>query len=243
MKKITSQIFLALICVLLGFMLTHQFRMLNSKDTRFLAGERVSSYYDISDENDELMKLKEQLEKENSNVLTQLKKYEQDATNSNELTKEIKDKLDTSRVMLGMTSVSGPGVTIYLSPKSSIFNSSNNRYINYRELVYLINELYFAGAEAITINDNRILYQSVIKAANNNEYIQVNDDKIYPKNRIVVKAIGDKDKLEDALNFPLVLEYEALSNYDIKVEKSDQIKMPKYNKPFKEEFIQPVEKK
>jgi uncharacterized protein YlxW (UPF0749 family) len=240
MKRLYSQILIGLICVLLGFMLAYQFKKLNIQEKKIYAQGTLGSIYDISVDNERLNTVKEQLEKENNNVLAELKKYETEATSSNELTKDIKTQLEDSRVLLGLTDVEGPGVVIYLTPKSSIFNKDAMEYLNYEEIVYLINELFFAGAEAISVNENRIVSQSVITSTSNNEFLVVNDDKISPKKRVVIKAIGDKVKLDDALNFPGIMDYEALANYDAKIEQSSSLEIGKYAKPYKDEFLRPV---
>lgn len=242
MKKVSSQIMIALVCCILGFMMSHQFKLLNGKGSKVIVGASTSGYNDLSSSNEELTKIKEQLEQENDKVLEDLKKYENAATSKDDLAKDMKNQLDDTRLLLGMTDVEGPGVTLYITPKSAIFNNNARQYLNYREIVYLINELYFAGAEAISVNENRIVSQSVIKASNNNEQLIVNDDKISPKSRIVIKAIGDKSRLEENLNFPQVLEFEGLVNYDIKIEKSDNVKINKYNKSYNDDFLKSVAK-
>lgn len=241
MKKLYSQILIGLVCVLLGYMLSYQFKKLNIQEKKIYTQGSLGSAYDITAENERLLAVIEQLEKENNDVVTELKKYETEATSSNKLAKDIQVQLQDSRIMLGLTDVEGPGIVIYLTPKSSIFNKEAMRYLNYEEIVYLINELFFAGAEAIAVNDNRIVSQSVIKSINNNEFLLVNEDKISPKKRIVIKVIGDKIKLNDAMGFPGILDYEALANYDVNIEQSDNIEIDKYDKPYKDEFLRPVE--
>ena len=58
-------------------------------------------------------------------------------------------------MILGKTDVFGEGVTITLS-------NSEERDVKYRDLLELINELRYAGAEAISINDVRILSSTEI---------------------------------------------------------------------------------
>jgi uncharacterized protein YlxW (UPF0749 family) len=241
MKKLYSQILIALVCILLGYMLAYQFKKLNIQEKKIYTQGSLGSAYDITVENERLKTVIEQLEKENNNVITELKKYETEATSSNRLAQDIQTQLQDSRIMLGLTDVEGPGIVIYLTPKSSIFNKEAMRYVNYEEVVYLINELFFAGAEAVSVNDNRIVSQSVVKSINNNEFVLVNDDKISPKKRIMIKVIGDKGKLNDAMNFPGILDYEALADYDVNIQQSDHIEIDKYNKPYKDEFLRPVE--
>jgi uncharacterized protein YlxW (UPF0749 family) len=236
-RKIYSQIMLGIVCCILGFMLAHQFKELSGNGNQVVIQTTASGYNDLTSDNEQLKKVKEQLEKENNQVLEELKKYETQATSKDEKSKDIKLQLDDSRVLLGLKDVEGQGITIFITPKSSIFSNNARQYLNYREMVYLINELHFAGAEAIAVNDNRIVSQSFIKPSTNSETLIINDDKISPKNRIVIKAIGDKNILEEHITFPMLLDFEGLVNYDIKIEKSDSIKIPKYNKTYNDDYL------
>lgn len=242
MKKVSTQLMIGGVCLILGFLLAHQFNLIFIKERNIAQYDTANSYYDVSADIDKLNKLKDQLEKSNDDILSQLKKRETDAASNDEKTKEIKKQLDNTRIFLGSTDVQGDGITLYLTPKTDLFNNTVSQYVNYKDIAYLINELFFAGAEAVSINDDRIILQSVIKSSSNNEFILIDDDKISPKTRIVVKAIGDKNQLYKEINFPEVLNQFSLVSYDIKVEKSDQIKIPKYKKSIKDDFLKPVEK-
>lgn len=142
-------------------------------------------------------------------------------------------------MIIGTEDVVGPGIVLNLTPKSQVF-SNDMHYLTDTELVYIINELNFSGAEAISINDKRISLQTGIKSSSNNNYILINDERISPKEKIVIKAIGDKTNLYSALTFNGALDFQALSSYDKKYEKVDEIKILKYNKIPKYEFMKPV---
>jgi uncharacterized protein YlxW (UPF0749 family) len=132
--------------------------------------------------------------------------------------------------------VKGQGIVIYLTPDSKIFGNTED-HITDKHLVYLVNELRFAGAEAISINDIRVVSRTGIRNAGN--YILINDEKISPSRRIVIQAIGDKNLLYSAMSFPEVFsDFKALT--DVKFEKSDSIIMKKYNKTYKFEYAKPV---
>lgn len=243
MKKIVSQIIVGAVCILLGFMLTYQFKLLSADEKEFKAGNKYTNSTEITSEIEQLKKQKGEIEKKNNDLLAQLKKYETAATDQSELTKEIKKQLDDSRILLGITEVQGPGIIVYLTPKNSAFASGTaGFYATDEELVYMVNELNFAGSEAISINDKRITSQSGIKSSSNNSTIKVNNEDISPRERIVIKAIGDKVKLDSALNFPGALDFKNLDAYEIKIEKSDTIKIPKFSKAYKAEYVKPVNK-
>ncbi len=239
MKKHVSQIIVALVCALLGFLLAYQFRLLNSEERRMV--NNPNSEQDITKEIGQLTKEKEDYEKKNNELMEQLKGYEEAASNENEITKELKKQLDDTRLLIGSVDVEGPGIVLYLNPKTNVFsNSALASYITDRELTYLTNELFFAGAEAVSINNKRITLQTGIKSTSGGSQILVNDERISPKETITIKAIGNKSTLAGGLNFNGVLEFEALAYYDKKIEEADTVKIPKYNKLYKYEYIKPV---
>ncbi len=240
MRKYLSQIVVAMVCALLGFLLTYQFRLLNTQEKNLKSNNY--SQAEITTQIEQLKKEKEEYEKKNNELLSQLKKYEDAATNTNDVTKELKAQLDNTRLLLGTVDIEGQGVIIYLTPKNNVFSSNNaTTYLTDNELVFIINELNFSGAEAISVNDKRVTVQTGIKSSSNNSYILMNvDDKISPRERIVIKAIGDKNLLNNALNFPGALQFQNLEYYDIDIKPVDKIKIGKFNKTYKYEYMKPV---
>lgn len=234
MKKIRSQVSVALVCAILGFMLTYQFKVLMNRDKGLDVSKNAT---DITVEIEQYKKGKTALEKKLSDVEAQLKDYENNEANKNDTSKQIYSDLQISRTLLGLTDVQGEGVTIYLTPDTTLVNNNLGK-ITDRHLVYVLNELRFAGAEAISVNDIRITAKSGIR--NSGNYIIVNgEDKISPLKRIVIKAIGDKSLLYSALSFPEVFaDFNGIC--EVKFEKTDSLKIGKYNKVYKNKFAIPV---
>ncbi|WP_027632872.1 DUF881 domain-containing protein [Clostridium hydrogeniformans] len=239
MKKYISQIAVALVCVILGFLLTYQFKLLNNQEKDMVKNNYNSQ--DLTSEIEQLKKEKIEYEKKNNETLQQLKKYEEAATSNNDITKELKKQLDDTRLLIGSVDVEGPGITVYLTPKSNIFSSNlAAQYLTDSELVYIINELNYSGAEAISINDKRVTIQSGIKSSGGNSFILINDERISPRERITIKAIGNKENLLAAMNFPGALEFQGLPSYDKDIKETDKIKIPKFSKIYKNEYMKPV---
>lgn len=237
MKKVTSQIFVAIVCAFLGFLLAHQFKLLNEKDKMNVATQSL----DIMAEIDALKKEKEELTKENSSLSQELKQLEEAAAQEGDLEAEIKKQLDNARMNLGLVDVKGPGIIITITPKSNIFssNTSTSRSISEDEIVHVVNSLRYIKAEAISVNDFRLTPQSGIK--NSGDWIWIGTaGQIDPKEKIVIKAIGDKQALSVAANFQGVLNYGALQNYYCEVKESDEIIINKTNQSLKNEYIKPV---
>ena len=60
---------------------------------------------------------------------------------------------------------------------------------------------------------------------------------------LLLKQSGKSDILESAISFPGAIPQELSQTCDINMEKSDKVKIPKYNKAYKFEFAKPIEKK
>lgn len=242
MKKSTSQISIAIVCALLGFLLAYQFRLLSKKNEGNIENYNKS---DIITEIDGLKKEKEELVKKNNKLNEDLKTLEEAASKEGNVGKEIKNQLDSARMHLGLVDVTGPGVNIKITPKTSIFSSNTEdtgRSISEDELVHIVNLLWYSKAEAISINGYRITPQTGIK--NSNNYIWIGTaGKVSPKEPIIIKAIGDKARLSVGLNFPGSLDFGALQNYNSEVEQSDNLVIEKTTQTIKSDYLKPVEKK
>lgn len=229
-KGIRSQVAVGLVCILLGFLITYQIKLLNKNDKVANTKDKGSSAEYIS-EIENLKKGIVESEKKNTELMNQIKKYENMATNVDQASKGVKEQLDETRVLLGLVDVQGQGVAISLTPKSSIFAKSNQDiFVMDIHLLAIVNELKVRGAEAIAINDKRIANTSGIKSSSNNSYILVNDEKVSPRAKIEILAIGQKSKFRGIQEFVKGLDFNIPTGYEIKVEESDSIKMPKHNK-------------
>lgn len=234
MRKVRSQISVAVVCSILGFMLAYQFKILMKQDKTFNFANKNST--DVTVEIEQYKKQKQELEQKVNELQNQIKNYESAAAGKSDTTKNLLKELDDTRTLMGSTDVSGPGITIYLTPDTKLFGNTEDR-ITDKHLVYIVNELRFAGAEAISINDIRVVSETGIRNAGN--YILINDEKISPSSRIVIKAIGDKTLLYKSMSFP-----EVFSDFklicEVKFEKTDDISIKKYNKAYKFEYAKPV---
>ena len=105
---------------------------------------------------------------------------------SNEASSEILDQeLEQTNLLLGKTDVVGNGVIVTLTDNDA-------QTISADDLLVLVNELRLAGAEAISINDKRIVNMS--------EIVAVGDNTERVTSPYVVKAIGDQTYLFSALS-------------------------------------------
>lgn len=110
----------------------------------------------------EVLKYKEKYDnllKETEKVDSQLQEQIESATKNNSELEEAKNQINDGNKMIGLTEVTGPGIILTIADSdidsSSVLDPSNF-IIHDIDLLKVVNELKNAGAEAISINNQRI---------------------------------------------------------------------------------------
>lgn len=101
------------------------------------------------------------------------------------------NRIRDERISTGAVAVAGGGVQIVVNNAEGADDDARGRVLD-KDLQVLVNGLWLAGAEAISINDNRLTSLSSIRTAG--EAITVNYKSLTPP--YVVRAIGDSRTLE-----------------------------------------------
>ena len=117
------------------------------------------------------------------------------ATENDTTLEEKEEQLKTGAAALGTTEATGKGIIITLKDNSNIkvetlgVAEDPNKYIIHDEdILNVVNELKNAGAEAISVNGQRIVSSSSIVCIGN--VIKVNGEKVGAP--FVIKAIGNQ---------------------------------------------------
>jgi len=147
-----------------------------------------------------------------------------------------KELLQT-KIIAGETNVIGDGIVLTLT------NNSETEEITSDTLILLINELNLAGAEAISINDQRITNMSDIVdiyTTDGAHFILVNKKRVVAP--YVVKVIGDQKYLESALTTKTVGFIDQFSE-NATLEKQNDIIIKKYSGEIEIEYATIKEEK
>jgi uncharacterized protein YlxW (UPF0749 family) len=107
--------------------------------------------------------------------------------------------IDQQKLLSGMTPLHGPGLLLTLEDSTRAMpaaDDANNLIIHDYELRDVVSLLWLAGAEAISINDERLVSVSSIYCVGST--ILVNDTRLSPPYEI--RALGDAAGLEQAAN-------------------------------------------
>ena len=151
----------------------------------------------------------------------------------------LRAELDQLEITAGLTDVEGPGVSVILedSSSSNLTGDEADYLIHDSDLLSVINELRSAGAEAISLNGERILATSEVRCTG--AVVTVNGRRYAAP--YVIFAIGDKDTLYNALTMRSGV-VDVLSQWGItvKVAANDLLLIPKYNGSISYEYAHSV---
>lgn len=154
--------------------------------------------------------------------VSRLNEYKENQQSAEESTKLVEKELEDTNMYLGKTDVHGQGIEIKLE------DIDDTDYISAEDLLIIVDYLKLAGAEAISINGERIINMTDIVSVSDT-IININQQRILSP--YIIKAIGDPTKLESTLlgNGGYI---ELLKNigFEAKIEKQNKISIPKYNK-------------
>lgn len=173
----------------------------------------------------------EQQYEENKN---KIQEYKVTSNEDKEASKILDQELEQSKALLGLTDLKGEGVIITLKDTNEAQFTSEN-------LRYLINELKYAGAEAISINGNRVINLTDIVTINNSFIVINGNTRI--NSPYEVKVIGDRKYLTSTLNMKNsgFVDLMKSSNLEVNVKESDNILIGKYTGSIKSNYIKEVE--
>lgn len=225
--KITMSIAISIACFALVLVMSMQFKIVNETDITEIENMRETEL------RTELANWKakyEETETKYEEIVGKIEEYKQTKESNEETEKIINTELEQVNMTLGKTDIEGEGIEILLREKEEISK------INANDLLVIINAIKLAGAEAISINDERIINMSDIVTINDT-FIKVNGQRILAP--YVIKAIGNQTYLESALlgNGGYVDELEKIG-HEVSIEKRNKIKINKYNDEIKIKYME-----
>ena len=156
------------------------------------------------------------------------------------LTPDATREQDELKFRAGLTAVEGPGVVVTIedSKQPLKMGENQNLYVVHDEdILKVINELRAAGAEAIALNEQRLIGTSEIRCAG--PTVTVNG-KMF-STPFQVKAIGDPKLLRSALEFRGgVVDTLKYWGINVSIETNNNLQINPYVGPSKQEFAKAI---
>ena len=225
-KKIISLI-IGIMCFLLTYGICIQLKTINK------TGTVASTNATENELRDSVLKAREKYNNLYSALEAAEKKLEEERTNSTQNNGELENlenQIKEANKIAGITEVTGNGVTIVLNDNQKISSNSflgdpNILVVHDKDVMRVINELKNAGAEAISINDQRIVPTTAIECDGN--VITVNGVKI--STPFTIKAIGSQERLIALNRVGGYLEYMRNDRLlEATIKKTENLTIPKY---------------
>ena len=233
--KIIVCITIAIACFALAVIMSMQFKVVKETDITSIETMREE---ELRTELANWKKMYKEAEEQYNEKVAKLNEYKEKEQSVQDSSKLVEKELEQTNMYLGKTDVEGQGITIKIK---DINNQNTNEEesvnpISAEDLLVIVDYLKLAGAEAISINGQRIINMSDIVDVGSNSIIFVNQQRVLSPYEI--RAIGDSIKLESTLlgNGGYV---EELRNYGFEVDiEKGKVSIPKYSKEITHKYIQ-----
>ena len=228
--KLIMTISIFIVCVVLATVLFLQFKIVERVNETDIENMRETELREqLATWKSKYQETNEKLEEVNSKI----EEYNEKLQSNEEASELLEDELLQSNILLGNTDVTGEGVIITLA-------DTNESIITASDLLELVNELRFAGAEAISINNVRVTALTDIVDISNRFIL------IKPRQRLsspyVVKAIGNQTYLASSLSLKNsgFIDIHKNSGQSVKIETQRNISIPKYIGSFEVKYLKEV---
>ena len=228
-KKYQTAITIGIMCLLLTAAIVVQLNTIKE------ATKIVGTSYAQASLREEVLRWKEKSENQYrilDEAENELEKTRQEATKENSRGTELKEELSKTNKLLGLTELTGRGVIVTLADNSEVKSSEieGDDNINYYlihdvDIWSVINELYNAGAEAISVNGQRIIGTTAITCSG--AVITINGVKL--SSPFKISAIGNPETLYGVARPGGYLENIAITGSVATIEKSNNVTVAKYS--------------
>mgnify|MGYP000192484085 CR=1 FL=1 len=236
--KIVMTVTIAIACFALTLVMTMQFKIVNETDITSIDNMRES---ELRTELANWKSKYEDADKQYQETISKINEYQKTKESNDETNKVMDSELQQVNMGLGKTDIEGKGIIITIkdSTDTSDENDTEQKTVSASNLLIIVNALKLAGAEAISINDQRIINMSDIVDIGSVDasFIKVNGQRILSP--YVIKAIGDPTYMESSLiGNGGAIDTMKKTGQDVTIDKPNNIKIQKYNGEIKTKYIQ-----
>ena len=230
--KIAMTITIGIACFALVTVMMMQFKVVNETDITEIENMQES---ELKTELANWKTRYEEIDAQYQETTQRIEEYQNDQESNNEASRLVQEELEQTNTLLGLTDVHGEGVVITLKSGSEDITA-----ISADDLLIIVNALKFAGAEAISINDERIVNTTDIvniNVSNGSSFIKINGQRILEP--YVIKVIGNQSHMESAVTGTGGKVDELLTlGHVATIEKDNDITIGKYDGEIETRYIE-----
>ena len=235
-EKLVMSITIGIACFALMVVMFMQFKMVEQTDITAIETMRES---ELKIELANWREKYNQINERYNEVVAKIEEYKNERVSDEKTAQLLETELQQLNETLGKTKVTGKGIVIQIVDKQgeSLGDNAYVTAITAEDLLIIVNDLFAAGAEAISINGHRIVTMSSIKDIGGTEFIRVNSKRI-PDNTYIINVIGNPDYLRAAVSGKggHVDELKELG-HETTVNNNDRIEIEKYEGEISSKYI------
>lgn len=228
---------ITLVCFMSAFFLAFQLKVqANNTNINPLSQKNTNLVTIIKDLEAEIASQEDQIEKARNDISAM-----QNQQTKGQI-KELQEELMRIKVVAGLTSVAGPGIIIVLDDNKDGLNANpnddpNKYIIHYEHILNLVSDLKAGGAEAISINGQRLITTSEIRCVGN--VILVNTTRIAPP--FEIRVIGSP-KILGEIASSRELDILKTSGFPVTIKEDEKVIIPAYKGDLQFNYSQIVKK-
>lgn len=241
MKNKGGILVIGVLALLIGMLISVQIGTAKSSDVGGLIP--VAKAAGLEQELKQVRAEKESVMQEYLDLEAKLKQIEEQHSSEDALTKSMSEDIEKYKLSAGVVDVKGPGVLITVDDPVPTEDNPGDGYstimLRYDLLLSLVNKLKDAGAEAISINGQRVIASTEISLAGDN----VNINAVPTAPPYTIKAIGNPETIESTLTIRYGIVETMRNNYALQVSivQKKEIEIPRYSGVIKFRYAVPVE--
>lgn len=235
-KRRKVDVLLFVFSILLGFMVVTQLNQ-DLEGYNFVTLRTIQvSKNEISNISSEMEDLKLLIEEKKEEV-----KRIENTNDEESIFNILNDELKKTKFASGFSDMEGPGIVILMEDNQDVEivgMDINDDVIHDIDILNILNDLRVAGAEAISINGQRIMPMTEIKCGG--PIIKINGRSLATP--FLIEAIGNPKTLYAAINAPGTYGYILKNLYHINVETKieNKIKVSSYKGKFVFKYANPI---
>jgi len=232
MKSNEANIFVLIASIIVGIMISLNMSFSNKVTMTILD---TKQYEEAVNDKTRLLGQITNMNDEYNLGYAKLSKYEDVGQSNTKVAQEMENELLKNKMFFGTTDIHGPGIILTLNDAEASKRTTDSMYMvhNY-DVAMVLDELKRAGAEAISVNGERITDRTSVNC--DGVFIQANGIQVYTPFNIDV--IGNKDVIYEFINRKggYLMEMSLVRELSVNIQQVNDVKIKAFNKNITSKF-------
>lgn len=244
MKLNEAKIFVFIAAIIVGILIALNINLNGVTERVFLDSKQYQEAYN---ERNKLYREISSIKENYYDAYDKLRNYEQGNPNDTKVLNDITKELEKNKALLGYSEVIGPGISFTITDGKDDVNEEfddfklrMDRTFHNTDMIRLLNELKNVGAEAISVNGQRVMTNTEIYCSW--AFLKINGVNL--PEPFYIDVIGDKENIKKYISsddsYVKTLMFRGIN---IRFDEKDELKIPAYTGKLQVNYVSPVKSK